>query len=389
MAVKTWNVMDTATNAHVEDLVIRPSEGSGDWRNCTIAKRTLRAGPSANVATVHVNNGRLSFEVLPTRGMGIWKAWIDGQAIGWQSPVRGPVHPQFVPWNEPGGLGWLDGFDELLVRCGLESNGAPEFDDRGRVRYPLHGRIANRPAHRVDIETDSELGEIRIIGEVDECRFLFHKLRLRTIVSTRLGETALRIRDEIINLSEMPGSAQMLYHVNFGPPLLDANARFLAPAATVAPRDPRAAEGIATWDRYAAPETGYAEQVYFLKLHADAAGSTQALLRNAAGTLGTTLHFNVQQLPCFTLWKNTSSLADGYVTGLEPATNYPNTRSFEEAQSRVVRLPPQGSYTIDLGMTLHADVQSVKAAEQAIQQIQAGRTPQIFERPQPGWSAAD
>ena len=49
--------------------------------------------------------------------------------LGWKSPVHGPVHPNFVPLNEPSGLGWLDGFDELFVRCGLESNGAPDFDD--------------------------------------------------------------------------------------------------------------------------------------------------------------------------------------------------------------------------------------------------------------------
>ena len=344
-------------------------------------------GSSAGVATVRVDNGRLSFEVLPTRGMGIWKAWIDGHAIGWQSPVRGPVHPQFVRWAEPSGLGWLDGFDELLVRCGLESNGAPEFHEQGRVRYPLHGRIANLPAHRVDIQTDSDLGEIRIVGEVDECRFLFHKLRLRTTVSTRVGEPEIRIQDEIVNLSEMPGTAQLLYHVNYGMPLLDKGARFVAPVQTVVPRDGRAAAGIATWDHYAAPEPGYAEQVYYLKLHSDAAGHTQTMLRNAAGTLGTTLQFNVRQLPCFSLWKNTSGIADGYVTGLEPATNYPNTRSFEESQNRVIHLPPQGSYAIDLGMTLHPDAASVKSAEQAIQQLQAGKPPQIFDHPQPGWSA--
>ena len=47
--------------------------------------------------------------------------------------------------GEPSGLGWLDGFDELLVRCGLESNGAPEFNPNGSLRYPLHGKIANMP----------------------------------------------------------------------------------------------------------------------------------------------------------------------------------------------------------------------------------------------------
>ena len=84
---------------------------------------------------------------LPTRGMSLWKAWVDGQALGWNSPVRGPVHPSLVPLGDPGGLGWLDGFDELFVRCGLESNGAPEFAENGQLRYGLHGRIGNKPAH--------------------------------------------------------------------------------------------------------------------------------------------------------------------------------------------------------------------------------------------------
>ena len=92
--------------------------------------------------------------VIPTRGMGIWKAIVGDETLGWRSPVRGPVHPQFVPLFDPSGLGWLEGFDELLVRCGLESNGAPEFDQQGRLLYPLHGRIANRPAHHVEVTVD-------------------------------------------------------------------------------------------------------------------------------------------------------------------------------------------------------------------------------------------
>ena len=31
----------------------------------------------------------------------------------------GPVNPAFVNLSGLGGLGWLDGFDELLARCGL------------------------------------------------------------------------------------------------------------------------------------------------------------------------------------------------------------------------------------------------------------------------------
>ena len=61
-------------------------------------------------------------------------------------------------------------------------------------------------------------------------------------------------------------------------------------------------------------------------------GRTMAMLRNHAGDKGVLLRFRTDQLPAFTLWKNTAGLRDGYVTGLEPATNYPNPLPFEQAR---------------------------------------------------------
>ncbi len=200
----------------------------------------MGCGRESNALTV--DNGRFSFVVLPTRGMGIWKAWLGkpGQPgsveVGWGSPIDGPVHPEFVDSTEISGLGWLDGFDELLVRCGLKNNGAPDFDDHGRLKYPLHGNIANRPARHVELAYDDEREEIRVTGLVDETRFLFHRLQLRSTIITRLGEPGLRVRDEVTNLGGTPTGIQLLYHINFGPPLLEAGSRVVAPVARLAPR---------------------------------------------------------------------------------------------------------------------------------------------------------
>ncbi len=317
--------------------------------------------------------------------MGLWKAWMNGEEIGWQSPIRGPVHPKFVPLMEPGGLGWLDGFDELLVRCGLESNGAPDFDQLGRLRYPLHGRIANRPAHRVEVEVDDEQGEIAVTGIVEETRFHFWKLRLTSRVSTRMGESHVRIRDEVENFSGSSTEVQMLYHVNFGQPMLDPGSRFLAAIRKVMPRDKRAAEGIATWNVYADELAGYSEEVYFMELLADAQGWSPTLLRNAAGTRGVSVHVNTKQLPCYTLWKNTTTSADGYVTGLEPGTNFPNLRTFEGRQGRVVKLAPGGTAAFQVGLEIHHGADQVQKAEQTIASLQAGVTPHVCQQPQAPW----
>ena len=146
MAQKTWTWMHGTDRIYVEQARITPDMVGGPQTGYLIKKRRLYGGLSDGVDVVHVDNGALSFDVLPTRGMGLWKVWAGDLSIGWNSPVRGPVHPNLVPLADPSGLGWLDGFDELLVRCGLESNGAPEFSEHGQLRYGLHGRIANKPA---------------------------------------------------------------------------------------------------------------------------------------------------------------------------------------------------------------------------------------------------
>lgn len=387
MAVKKWTLLDHSQNIHAGDVVIRPADVGGSAAGYSVVQRTLNCGLSAGVTSIRVDNGVFAFDVLPTRGMGIWKAWIGAEEIGWRSPVRGPVHPLFVPISEPSGLGWLDGFDELLVRCGLESNGAPDFDPQGRLQYPVHGRIANKPAHRVEVAIDGDSGEITVTGEVEETRFHFLKLRMISSITTTVGELGFRVQDQVLNLSQSPAEMQMLYHVNFGPPLLDAGARVLAPAKAVVPRNPRAAEGIRTWDSYAAEQPGFAEQVYFLQLLGDARDVTQVLLKNAHATRGVSLRFNTKQLPCFTIWKNTTASEDGSVTGLEPGTNFPNPRSFEGQQGRVVKLPPGGSTMFDCQLIAHNGPETVATAERVITELQRGTTPKIFDQPQPDWCA--
>jgi hypothetical protein len=298
------------------------------------------------------------------------------------------VHPAFVDIGEPSGLGWLDGFDEFFVRCGLESNGAPDFDAKtGRLSYPLHGRIANRPAHDVELTIDTDKQEIKLRGVVEETRFHFLKLRMTSTITTKFGSGSLSVRDEIENFSASPTTMQMLYHINFGLPLLDAGSRVVAPVKTLVPRTPHAASGVKAWDSYSAPEPGYEEMVYFFELHAADDGTSRTLLKNAHATRGVSLVFNKQQLPWFTLGKNTTGEADGYVTGLEPGTNFPNPRSFETAKNRVIKLGPGQKQVFDVTVEVHGSASEVQTAEAAVAKIQAGRQPQVFEQPQGDWCA--
>lgn len=386
MPIKTWTLLDVANDVYLDSLVLGTSEFTGPAAGMSVRKRRLAGGLRDGVDAVEIDNGRFAVTVLPTRGMGLWKARIGELELGWNSPATGPVHPRFVNLWEPSGLGWLAGFDELLCRCGLESNGGPVFDERGKLLYPLHGKIANLPASRVTLAVDSDSGELTLTGVVDEARLFHPKLRLVSSVRTRPGEPGVRIHDEVHNLSAEPGEMELVYHVNFGPPLLDPGARAVIPAKTVVSMTPRAAEGVKSWETYDPEAAGFTEQVYLFELAADGAGKTRTLLRNAHGNLGASLAFDVRQLPCFTLWKSTQMAADGYVTGLEPGVNYPNPRTFEAEQGRVVKLSGGQQKSFDLAIEAHPDAGSVAAAESAIADLQKRAPSKIYDRPTRPWA---
>ena len=154
-----------------------------------------------------MDNGKLRFTVCPTRGMGLLSAQVGDVRLGWDSPVKEIVNPRNINLSARGGLGWLDGFNEWVVRCGLESNGHPGTDkfidttgQEGTMELTLHGKIANIPASEVEVIVEQEAPyRIHIRGRVDERMFHGPKLELQTDISTEPGSTALRIADVVTN----------------------------------------------------------------------------------------------------------------------------------------------------------------------------------------------
>ena len=193
-----------------------------------VSKRRLRGGRRDGVDLIQVSNGPLEFSIVPTRGMNLWNGSHLGLRLGWDSPVAdGPVNPAFVNLSGLGGLGWLDGFDELLSRCGLAWSGAP-FEvkalkpdgSESHTTFGLHGKIANIPASYVAVHIgDSPPHEIVVEGHVEESHLFGPRIRMITRISTTPGADHLVVRDEFVNLGDQPTDMQVLYHWNFGPPL--------------------------------------------------------------------------------------------------------------------------------------------------------------------------
>ncbi len=134
------------------------------------------------------------------------------------------------------------------------------------------------------------------------------------------------------------------------------------------------------------PENDYSERVYFATLRADESNQTKAMLRSADRTYGLGVTFKTSGLPRFILWKNTAARSDGYVAGLEPATNYPNTRSFEEKQGRVVEIA--AGETKSFRVTLHplTDAATVEEMSAKIRALEGDQPADLHNQPRPTWS---
>ena len=362
-----------------------------DGPEWTIEKSTLVGGKQQGVDVVLIDNGQMTIVVCPTRGMGILEAFTDEAALGWSGPVREVVHPSFVREDAQGGLGWLAGFCELVCRCGLSYHGAPAEDvirtntgAEKRVTLSLHGTIANCPAWRVRVRVQLQPPyELSVSGEVRDARMFGPSWELATTISTLPGSRTFRVRDVVHNVAAEEQEMELLYHCNYGQPILAEGSRIVAPVEFICPRDARAREGIGTWDVYGPPEAGYIEQCYFLRAKGDSDGRTLLGLVNAGEELAATLRYSVQQLPALTVWRNTSARPDGYVTALEPGTDYPNSRGFERSKGRVIRVPAQGTYEAELEFGLLVGADELAEMQGEVERIAGGSAPNVSEQPDP------
>ncbi|MGE0887724.1 MAG: aldose 1-epimerase family protein [Blastocatellales bacterium] len=347
----------------------------------SVKKYTLHGGKQEGVDVIVVENGKLSFTVVPTRGMSVFEARMDDIRLGWNSPVKEIVHPQFINLQSRGGLGWLEGFNEWMVRCGLEWAGHPGKDkfinntgDEAEMDLTLHGKIGNIPASEVEVIIDRQpKPRIRIRGRVDERMFYGPKLQMWTEISTELGADAFRIEDAVTNFSVYEQEFQIIYHSNYSSPLLESGSRFIAAAKEVRPFNAHAAKSLDSYNEYVAPTKGFIEQVYGIIPFADDQNRTTVMLRNAAGDKAVSVTYSVDQLPYFTLWKNTTAVEEGYVTGLEPGTGFPANRSIERQAGRVPKLKPNETRKFAIEFGIHSGKQSVEQTATAISKLQAGR----------------
>ncbi|CCG89115.1 hypothetical protein EPIR_3752 [Erwinia piriflorinigrans CFBP 5888] len=380
-SAQNWLLTDTESGTEKGNWQVDSQQLKLSGERFSIQQKVLHGGKQegSKVLTLTSQNG-LTIALSPSRGMDLLHVNGHGVRLGWDSPVQEVVNPAYMNLESRNGLGWLEGFNEMMVRCGFEWTGHPVSKDG--VLYTLHGKAGNTPASKVEVTVDdSAPHEIRIRGLLKETTFKKAKLETWTELRYVPGSDSFTVHDVLTNQADYPHDYQIIYHSNFGTPILEKDARFIAPLKSVSPFNDYAKKGLDGWDRYGAPTQDFDEMVFNLTPKADSSGKTVAAVINSKGDKGASIEFDTRQLPRLTMWKNTDTLKQGYVTGIEPGTNYAYPVTIEKEQGRVKQLQPGQSTEFTLTYTLLKDAGAVQKVEQRVRQIQGDETVSVDETP--------
>lgn len=310
----------------------------------------LVEGPEDGVRAIDVTTGSgLAFTVVPSRGLDISSASYNGRPLAWRSAC-GDAHPAHY---EPEGLGWLRTFPGgLLTTCGLTWMGAPGEDEG--VQLGLHGRASHLPAYNVRCggEWRGDDYVLFVEGTTRETVVFGENIVLNRRIEVCMGESCIVVTDRVTNEGFVASPHMMLYHMNFGYPVIAPGARVLTPSLAVTPRDDEALQGVADQAHAVAPVPGFAEQVFFHTMQPDEQGMVTAGLLNPAlcGGFGVRIRYRHAELPHFVQWRMMGEGA--YVMGMEPGNALVLGRAVERAAGRLQVLEPgeTRSYHVEISV---------------------------------------
>lgn len=273
-------------------------------------------GRAAGLKGYDVKNGNLRFQVMSDKCLDISECSYKGINLSFMAKQGLIGRMDYDTHGKEGTRSIMGG---LLFTCGLENTCLPcTVDD---IYYPMHGRIRSAPAEHVsaDARWEKDRYKIKISGQMREAELFGNNMTLSRSIETSYGDKAIKITDEIENISYRACPMMILYHFNLGYPMLDENSKVILPTKKVTPRDEAAMKNAGKWHEMEPPLENEAERVYLHDLAADQDGNTFACLVNEKLHMGVLINFNKKYLPYFVQWKSLG--AGDYGMGLEPTNS--------------------------------------------------------------------
>ncbi len=247
----------------------------------------------------------------------------------------------------------------MMYTCGL-TNVGPGVTENG-VYHAEHGRIGMMPCENVAmVMTDDE---VIITGTTRDTMLCGHCLELERKITFPKNGKSIKICDKVTNKEAIPTEMMLLYHCNFGYPLLTPESRMVKGAGEIIDN---LGSGIAP-ERCG--EAGPAkddkvEEVYCHKNTLDADGYGYAAVINDELSMGCYVKYKMDTLPLLMQWKNFCS--NDYAMGLEPSNSYILGRENERAHGTLPALAAYETKTFEVEIGILEGNEEIVAFENKV-----------------------
>ncbi len=330
-----------------------------DFRDPELAAKSPDLRALADIRLVRVEDGPgrgqrlliarnaagIGFEVAVDRGFDVSALSLGQIQLGWHSQNQMRFPAQLA--SSESGYGFLRNFDGFLVTCGLDYYGAPRraagdttvSPHRPERDFPQHGEVSTLQARLAGYGVDVEAGVLWCEGVVRQSGVFGDVLERHRRIELPLGGRTLTLTDRVTNCGFNPAPHALLYHFNFGYPLLDEATELTGAFGDFAARfkalPPK-------------PEADRREIVDHLKLPPDAKGDLRVGLRNEAlHGIGVELAYRQAELPDLLVWRSYQSGV--FALGIEPGTTLPRV---EDGKLVGDSLPPRGRRSYGVAITV-------------------------------------
>ena len=317
--------------------------------------------PGCRVALVDTGAG-LRFTVALDRGGDIVEAFYQNTALAYLTPngYQPPSHALQQVDDQ-----WLSSWPGgLVTTCGPRYMG-PGREEDGKQLY-LHGPHSNSPASLLAVhnpELQSGNPEMSLEMKIRDTRFHGPVVEVRRKIVCTLGDPSIRIEDEVINLGNETVPHNLLYHVNFGYPLLDEGARLVFGGRITGvwdglelPAAPAPGADYNPWKNVPgnlAEHAGEGSRGLVLDVNSHD-GTARVGLINHKRRIGIELAYLGDQLPRLANWQHFGP-SGTYVSALEPFFGSLFGKSADDHPLAAQYLEPGQSRNYQLMLQIHAD----------------------------------
>ncbi|MDX1637089.1 MAG: aldose 1-epimerase family protein [Balneolaceae bacterium] len=340
-----------------------PLISSGQWRGKISNHKQLGgietavsdngSGSGSRVAWLDTGGG-LRVKLVLDRAMDIADAFYGPHSLAWLS------HSGVTPPNPAAteGIRWLDSFGGgLLTTCGLTHVGGPEEDEHGT--RGLHDRISHVPAS-VESIVQPQIREgdldMRITGRMVQSSVFGPHLELRRTISCTLGKPVIEVHDEVTNLGNTVAPHMLLYHINFGWPLVDEGAEIIWEGGWKS-RDEESSKIFNRNNNFKQcpppldDHSGFGEAAAFIDIPPDKDGLCLCGISNRSIGLNLELAFPKEQMPWVTNWQHWGK--NEYVMALEPGTHPPIGQAAAREKGSLIKLEVGETRTYDMKIQVY------------------------------------